>query len=91
MKGKGKIMTYWLMDESEPESEKRCLLSRPASTLYKDPVPRVDLITVKNSQEECIINSTESVNVKHDSGTLEATISNRTKRVRINHQFQFSY
>ena len=89
MKGKGKIMTYWLMDESEPESEKRCLLSRPASTLYKDPLPRVDLITVKNSQEECIINSTESVNIKHDSGT-QATIS-RTKQVRINHQFQFSY
>ena len=72
MKGKGKIMTYWLMDESEPEpSERRRLLSRPASTLYKDPVPRVDLITVTNSQEEAkngIQHSTESVNVKHDSG-----------------------
>ena len=51
MKGKGKITTYWLMDETEPEDEKlekRRRPSRPASTLYKDPVPRVDLIT--NSQ-----------------------------------------
>ena len=53
MKGKGKITTYWLMDETEPEDEKlekRRRPSRPASTLYKDPVPRVDLIRVTNSQ-----------------------------------------
>ena len=86
MKGKGKIMTYWLMDESESSesSEKRRLLSRPASTLHKDPVPRVDLITVTNSQDEAKTrNSTESVNVKHDSGD---TCWRKPLRVRINHQ-----